>query len=357
MDSIEHLIPIVVVDFEDKKYDTPDLRFTDSPPIINEAGKRAQKYGIIHSFIKADFERIIEQLFSIGDLMLWLSERAKFFGDTGKVLLDYNEMNLFSLYLSNNPLFNELVGANVVWFGDQDFFEQATQTHRKEFLDRECTFDSQCLLNKIEAMLARAAVKMYHALRSNEIIVHYLLSMGRLKRLNSLDRHRLSKLVTSNLERSILGKTAFMSTYYLSDTWPISGTLFCVVVCEFSTDTGKDICNNMYNRALSYAKTKGLFRQFHEVLVLLVRKDRPDICCTIFPIHKEDCTSCMSEEELMNTRSSFSMNSSTTTEWDFIANENKGPSQMRQARPMSNGATPHKESSPTPPLRPPTSNL
>ena len=104
MDKIEHLVPVVIIDFEDNEYSNPDKRYCDIPPVITDAGKQAQKYGKIHSFLMADFKRIIDQLFSVGDLMLWLSEREKIFGDRPKTFIGYNEMTIFLLYLYNNPI-------------------------------------------------------------------------------------------------------------------------------------------------------------------------------------------------------------------------------------------------------------
>ena len=320
MDKIECLIPIVIIDFEDKDYNNPDKRYCDVPPVIIDAGKQAQKYGRVHSFLKADFTRIIGQLFSVGDLMLWLSEREKIFGDKPKTFIGYNEMTIFLLYLYNNPVFKELFDCDGVWLDDDDAFERETEKHKDAFDRRKKVFSDGMLIDVIESMLTRAAMNMYLAQRQNEIIIDYLQSIGRFKRLPSLSRLALSRKLHKCIDKySLKGdKPCVRGTYSIFGEGTISSTLFYFGVCDFTADDGERLCEYTYFRGLSNAKCEGYSDRVKEVLVVFVRKDRPDICNKLFYVDCSDFQKVMSKEELECSRYSFSKEHMKTTEWETV---------------------------------------
>ncbi len=320
MDKIEHLVPVVIIDFEDNEYCNPDKRYCDIPPVITDAEKQAQKYGKIHSFLMSDFKRIIDHLFSVGDLMLWLFEREKIFGDRPKTFIGYNEMTIFLLYLYNNPLFKRIVDYDGVVMDDDDAFERETAKHKLEFERRKEVLGSGMLMDKIENILSRAAWNMFLSQRDNDVVIDYLQSIGRLKRLPSMARMQLSKKLHKCLELySPHGcKRCVRGTYSLFGEGSMLSTLFYLGVCDFTDADGEDLCRYAYLRGISNAKYEGYSGRVKEVLVLLVRKDRPDICCQLFFATPSDFQISMPKAELERTRYFFSKERIVTTEWEVV---------------------------------------
>lgn len=320
MDKIEHLAPVVIICFEDRWYCDPDRRYCDVPPVITDAGKQAQKYGKIHSFLMADFVRIVDQLFSVGDLMLWLSEREKMFGDKPKMFIGYNEMTIFLLYLYNNPVFKRLSDCDGVCLDDNGAFERETEKYKEEFNRRKEFFEAGTLIDKVEGMLARAAMNMYLSQGQNGIAIDYLQSMGRFKRLPSLSRVGLSRKLLRCIElyKSNSDGTCARGTYSIFGEGSISSTLFYLGVCDFTATDGEGLCGYAYLRALSNAMHEGYANRVKEVLVLLVRKDRPDICSKLYFVEPLDFQNVMSKEELESSRYSFSKERFKMTEWEAV---------------------------------------
>ncbi len=279
MNQIEYLVPIVIIDFEDNDYGDPDKRYCDVPPVITDAGKQAQKYGRIHSFLKADFLRIVDQLFSVGDLMLWLSEREKMFEGKPKAIMGYNEMTLFLIYLYNNPLFKKIRTYDGIWLDDNDAYERETAKHKDEFSQRRNVLGRTTLIGEIEKLLMCTARHFLEGGRDEEL-VNYLQHVGRLKRLPSLSRLELSRKLHESLQlySPVLGKLSFRVTYAMFGEGTISSTLFLLAVCDFVAENVELYFSYAYQKALSYAKKEALSTRMKEVLIVLLRKDRPDIC-------------------------------------------------------------------------------
>lgn len=80
----EKIVPLVIVDFQDQNYLDPEKRYTDIPPVITDVPTQIKGWGLVHSFLLADFFRVIDQLFTVGDLLLWLRERERFFTERPK---------------------------------------------------------------------------------------------------------------------------------------------------------------------------------------------------------------------------------------------------------------------------------
>lgn len=320
MDVIEHLIPIVIVDFEDVNYSDPDKRYSDVPPVLHASSFQAEKYGIVHSFLKRDFLRIIDQLFSVGDLMLWLSARERLIGNGNRAFIGYHELTLFMLYLFNNPLFNEMMEYDGVLLDDNTLFEYEIEKHKVEFDARKRKFEDWILLDMIEAMLAKAARRMYAETNNNEIILAYLQVVGRFKRLYVLARQELSRKIKKNLEqfKPCAGKCMYKGTYSFFGQGTTSNTLFYLAACDFIAETGESCLEYGYLRALSNACARKREKSIKEVLVLLVRQDRPDICARLFPVVQSDFNAVLAKEELERSRVSFSESKTTTTEWKYV---------------------------------------
>ena len=320
MNKIVYLIPIVIIDFEDNDYSDPEKRYCDVPPVITDAGKQAQKYGKIHSFLKADFLRIVDQLFSVGDLMLWLSEREKMFEGMPKALIGYNEMTLFLIYLYNNPLFTKIRTYDGIWIDDNDAYERETAKHKDEFAQRRNVLGRATLIDEIEKLLMCTASKMYLEGGHNEELINYLQHVGRLKRLPSLSRLELSRRLHESLQHysPVSGKLSFGGTYAMFGEGTISSTLFLLAVCDFVAENVELYFSHAYLKALSYAKKEALSTGMNEVLIVLLRKDRPDISSNLFTVTQADYDGVLTDKELEETRLAFAKGELNTSEWEYV---------------------------------------
>lgn len=327
MDKIEHLVPVVIIDFEDKDYSNPDKRYCDIPPVIIDAGKQAQKYGKIHSFLKADFKRIVEQLFSVGDFMLWLFEREKMFGSKAKVFIGYNEMTMFYLYLANNPLFKKICNNDCVWIGDNDIFENETNKFKDEFEKRRILFGSKNIIDKIEEQLTFAINRQSDSELRNEKIINYIALISRFKRLSSLMRVVMSdKLKTSLKEfHHDNEKLSIRGTYSIFDEGAVCSTLYYLGVADFSSENAEPLCEYSYMRSISNAKRMGRLDQIKEVFVVILRKDRLDLLVHLFYVEDEDRLKVLEDDELMKTQPSVSYGHWKMSEWSFIKKEYATP--------------------------------
>ncbi len=323
LERIRTIVPIVIVDFEDQNYLDPQKRYTDIPPVVTEVPTQIKGWGLVHSFLLADFIRIVGQLFTIGDLLLWLRERERLFTERPKTLLGYNELTLFTLYLFNNPLWRKIVESsyNGVWIDDNDCFERVLSEKEIAFYKRRRLFEKKDIVDELVARMANVA--NYEASDSVEVspvILDYLEYSGRIKCWPSMTKHDVARKLIEHLEKyqptgqpfSILG------TYGFFDSLPVAGAVYYFGVAEFNDKNAEIYCCEIFIRALAYIQQRGLKGAVSELFILLTRKDRPSVCCKVCPIADIDYQYAISEEQLKQTRLSFSSEVFHLSEWDMV---------------------------------------
>lgn len=315
MAKIEKVIPVVIVDFDDKNYCNPDRRYCDIPPVISDAGERVQRYGKVHSFLKKDFERIVAQLFTVGDLMLWLSEREKIFNSRPKTFVNYNELSMFSIYLAKYDLFRKIADIDGMFLEDVDLFERLLSEKSAEFERRRRVYGSPCVLDILELKMANVVSRNADA----SLVADYLEYIGRLRRLSCLERRTICDRLTKNLDSfaSAVGQGSVRGSFYIGDHGTTSSTAFYFGVCDFTAEDANQWCEFGFVRAISFAASKQLSDRVKEVMVLFVRRDRPDCCCRLVPVQPGDWSNVLSEKELSDSQISASSGQSSTTEWEY----------------------------------------
>lgn len=323
LEKVKKIVPIVIVDFEDRNYLDPELRYTDIPPVITEVPTTIRGWGVVHSFLMADFMRIVDQLFTVGDLLLWLRERNKFFTECPKPLLGYNELTLFTLYLVNNPLWKKIAESHfdAVWIDDNDCFERVFRERETEFQKRKNLFEQKNILDVLLSQMAEVASREADAAtKVSPAVLDFLEYSGRIKCWPSMIKHGVAQKLIEHLKKFQPHDLSFpfLGSYGFFDDLPVSGTLYYFGVAAFNDENAETYCCHLFCRALAYIKNRGEEERFSEFLVLLTRKDCPWVCCKMFPISASDYQYASSEEQLKQTRLSFSTEEFHLSEWDMI---------------------------------------
>ena len=100
-------------------------------------------------------------------------------------------------------------------------------------------------------------------------------------------------------------------------------TLQCIpdkngVNLSLNEENAEIYCCELFIRALSYIQQHGMKGEVSELFILLTRKDRPSVCCKVCPVTDADYQYAISEEQLKQTRFSFSTDEFRLSEWDMV---------------------------------------
>ena len=323
LERVRKIVPLVIVDFEDLNYLDPEKRYTDIPPVITKVPTQIKGWGLVHSFLLTDFIRIIDQLFTVGDLLLWLRERERLFTERPKTLLGYNELTLFTIYLVNNPLWRKIVESsyNGVWIDDNDCFERVMREKEIAFRKRRSLFEKKDIVDELVIHMANVAnCEASDSVEVSPVIVGYLEYSGRIKCWPSMTKHDVARKLIEHLKKfKPVGKLlSILGSYGFFDALPVAGVVYYFGVAEFDDKNVEVYCCEVFFRALAYIQRRGLKGAVSELFILMTRKDRPSVCCKVCPISDTDYQYAISEEQIKHTRLSFSSEVFHLSEWDMV---------------------------------------
>lgn len=321
LNLIKKFIPVVVVDFEDKDYDNPDKRYGDVPPVITDVPKRIEKWGLVHSFLFKDFSRILQMVFTIGDLILWLSERSRLFGREPKTFWGYNELTLFSLYLTNYPRWKAFLSYDAVWLQDNDFYERIVTERSRELSIRASLFSRPGMISVVENLMVQTIIDRAQRNDQKDAVLGYLEFWGRFLCCTAMEREGLStKLRMCFEEMADCAKKGCLRTSsgIFDPRSPMGDTVFCVGVADYDDDTAEAYAAYAYARMLSNLRSQGLTKNLKQAFVALVRYDKPSVSCLLRTDLESDTECYFTEEELEKTRSMFSREDVKSSEWKMV---------------------------------------
>ena len=323
LERIKKIVPLVIVDFEDQNYSDPEMRYADIPPVVTEVPTQIRGWGIVHSFLMTDFLRIVDQLFTVGDLLLWLRERDQLFTKFPKPILGYNELVLFALYLINNPLWQKIAGGSFdgVWIDDNDCFERVLVEKEVAFQKRRELFEKKDIVDMLVSRMAHVANRAtIDETEVSPVAMDYLEYSGRVKCWPSMIKHDIARKFIEHLEKFSSGDRPLpcLGSYGFFDDLPPTGIVYYFGVAKFNDENAEIYCQDLFSRALAYIQQRGIRGTVSEFFILLTRKDRPAVCCKICPITDSDYRYAYSEEQLKQTRMSFSTEVFRLSEWDMI---------------------------------------
>lgn len=319
--SIKHIVPIVLIDFEDAQYTNPQRRYTDIPPVVEDAPKAIQKWGAVHAFLMKDFERIIGNVFSVGDLLLWLKEREELLVHDQVAVLGYNELTLYSIYQTNISLWNQMKTMTGVLLDDSDMMERLSEKWREQYRIRKDYFASKDALNFVEEMMLDGVKCSADSESDADCIESFLAIRGRLLCMPSVIRKNASRKIRENLtklrgnEGSEEKPNLIGSILTLDEKSPNSRTAFYLVAMYY---VGKDVGLLMHYlraRALSQIKERQMQSHFDEIVIIVVRPMPMSVIASSCDIDSTSFNDSLPFEELTATRYESSMSRFSADEW------------------------------------------
>lgn len=318
---IKRIVPVVVVDFQDLNYEDPDMRFTEVPPVVTEVPAQVDSWGRVHSFLLKDLTRILQHVFTVGDLLLWLNERAQLFGKRMKLFWGYNELTLYALFMANYPRWKEFMSYDVISLEDNNLYERLLQDKEREFAVRKRLFGSAGEIRVVEELMIATINEMAKQDDRQSAILMYLECWGRILCCTCMDRIEVSKRLRINYEAVAASSRqgVLKTSCGIQDSrTPLGRTLLCIGVADYKEGTAEAYAAYAYQRMLGNIKGQGLSDHVDEALVILIRSDRPSVTCLLKTELKSDLRECMSQEELECTRFSFSRDNIKMSEWDLV---------------------------------------
>ena len=319
LDLVAHVVPVVVVDFNDKKYDDPEERFGDIPPVVTEVPAQIKSWGIVHSFLLRDFYRILDQLFTVGDLLYWLQERERLIAGKKRAIIGYGELTLFAIYLTNYPLWQKLFEADCALITDSDCFERATKDWSKDFVKRQEIFGQRSFLDAIDDTMVRS-LSMVEGVDRNEAILSYLSCQGRLLCCTAKTKRMMSQKFNSHLHSFRKNGKAFCGSFAISsEPMPLMETAFYLGVAPYdSEEDALEYCARAYGRTLAVLRDHGLDKTTDEVLVLFVQSETHQVFCLLRRVGSMDYSFAPDEEIVNQEMYSQAKQKMNLSEWDVV---------------------------------------
>ena len=322
LELVSYVSPIVVVDFEDEKYDNPNERFEGVQPVVTEVPSQIRSWGTVHSFLLQDFYRIIDQLFTVGDLLYWLKEREKILCGAKRSIIGYTELTLFAMYLQNDSGWQTLNKADCVFFVGNDNFERMTKGMRKEFEKRQKIFGRRNFLDAIDETMVRSLVVGGESNR-NAAILSYLSCQGRLLCCTAITKRAMSLKLKSHLGCYKKGGKAFRGAFAIAgESMPLMGTVFYYGIAPYETQRNAlEYFARAYVRTLAVLRDQKLEKMAKEVLVLFVQSDTRHVFCMLKKIEDEDYRRISREKVVSRAMYLKAKRDANLSEWDVVRRE------------------------------------
>lgn len=319
LDLVSHVVPVVVVDFNDKKYDDPEERFCDIPPVVTEVPSQIKSWGAVHSFLLRDFYRILDQLFTVGDLLCWLQERERLIVGKKRAIIGYGELTLFAIYLTNYPLWQNLFEADCVFITDSDCFVRITKDWCKDFAKRQEIFGQRSFLDAIDDTMVRA-LSLVEGVERNEAILSYLSCQGRLRCCTAKSKRVISEKLKSNLHAFRKNGKDFCGSFAISsEPMPLMKTVFYLGVAPYdSEEDALEYCARAYGRMLAVLRDYGLDKTRDEVLVLFVQSETRQVFCLLRKVCSMDYSFAPDGEIVSQEMYSQAKQKMNLSEWDVV---------------------------------------
>lgn len=321
LDFIEKIIPVVVIDFDDPDYASPDIR-TCLRPQVTEVPNRVKPFGAVHSFLFKDLVRIVEEMFTIGDLVTYLMKRSEML-EKGVLFFRYSEMDMFALYQTDYPLWKKVLGNSAVVV-EPGIFEAKTAKHKEKFEQRQQFFTTPDLMDGLIDRVVHAAADDMACLQN----------LGRLRLMTSVMKKDVSKVLMENIRSFSMPKDAQVCGMrrsignYASEALP--GTYFCVVVFNGQSDQMLAVASCCYLRTLRRIEELQKKTEAKEVFIIMASAITPASYVELKQIRKEDYDLAPSQDEVEASRFACSERQIKASEWRYL--EENGMQGQRQGR-------------------------
>ena len=258
---IKFFVPVVIVDFEDRQYTAPGVR-TNVCPIVTKVPDTIKDWGMVHCFLFRDFNTILDDLFTPGDLITYLFLREKQIMVHQK-FLNYSELDFFALYLTDYSKW-DCQESSPKLLVEPNYYEATIRKYADAFTKRRAFFRHSDFLDEIVSyMCAHFQARFLDA---------FLLSLGRIMALPALIRKEIARRIDINRKKLICQGSNATSQLSIGrfSTVIFPNTLYLItsVACELKyKETVKDY---YYRRALSYVVEKGWQTDIQDVFMIIL---------------------------------------------------------------------------------------
>lgn len=207
---IQKRIGIVTLNVNDRAYEDPEFRF-QFPQLVEK-----HRGIMVHTFILADLTRMLDELSTPADVLLYLTTREKAFG-CGRVIIG-NELDLLAFskvdYPQLDKAFSDPSSHIMVTPG---FWEDYRSVHDERIREREDRFRSIGVIDRLirEMHTAVDFSAEQYGLTPQQSAVHYLSLIGKLGKLTRMERTEISQKVLEKVEKTKHDKWGYF--VYASD--------------------------------------------------------------------------------------------------------------------------------------------
>ena len=309
LEYIRHIIPVVVIDFEDFDYAEPSKR-TNLRPEVAELPVCVKSLGIIHCFLFKDLINIVSEMFTVGDLVTYLIKRRQLIESNVKVL-NYAELDLFALYQSNYPTWEDLRLEDFAAI-ESGIFEAKRIKHTAKFQQRQEFYKKCDHIDRLLASIARCAL--------NDIVC--LQNIGRLRLMTSVMKKNVSSVITQNLEKFSNPKDGNICSMQTSignyDSELMSDSYFCITVCNGDATQMFPIANYSYLRSLRRILSQDKSDVAKEVMLIIISGTTSVSYIEVRQILKDDYKFALTDEEITSTRLHFDECKFKASEWNYM---------------------------------------
>lgn len=308
---IKFFIPVVVVDFEDQQYTAPGAR-TNVCPVVTKIPDAIKDWGMVHCFLFRDFNTILADLFTPGDLITYLFLREKQIMVHQK-FLNYSELDFFALYLTKYPEWNRSINSPMLVV-EPNYYEALIRDRADDFAKRREFFRNPDFLDEIVSQMC------VHF--QNKFCEAFLLNLGRIRGLPALIKKSIGEHVNINREKLECPNINITTTTQISmgrfATMIFPNTLYLIgsVICE--SKCVETVTDYLYRRALSYIVEKGWQSDIQDVFMIIQGVPNRWTFAGGCTVNADDYDRCLTKVEIEKSRVSFDIEPFNASEWSYL---------------------------------------
>ena len=319
---IKRIIPIVIIDFPDRHYNDPNRRIL-LPPIVANAPVQLSGAGVVHAFLYPTFTEILGEMFSVGDLLLYISKREELVGGRRCFLPSYDELSIYALYLTQYETFCTLLKSDMVIMHEGGVYETCMQKFPSQIKKRRALFSENNLVDWVIGSLRKDACERLSQGEEVDVVAfNYDVCISRLKCLTSLLKCKVAEKIEYCLSQVCANNCPTCSSYVIGGEMVIAGQgiiISCVdkSVAEFVRDEAY-IRANAYLRFFAAAQQYKDEIKLSEVLVIIFNKERSKMSIGVQELTEDVCENMMSVAETADLTMSLVKSRCSSDEWDYV---------------------------------------
>ena len=319
---IKKVLPIVVIDFDDKRYDDPDNRLL-LPPIVASANNNASDISVVHAFLLKDMKRILEDMFTVGDFLTYLHHRARILEKRNQFHFPFNELTLFAIYLTKFDLFEKLMRFDHVLFLENDIYERRMFEVEDAIKKRRRLYSENDRVDDIMQFLkadVRSSNKVWGSIEN--CAVQYIVCLSRLKIFGSMFKRMISDRIEYCWTRVVEKNEQSHLSYIVDDEKTITGLSIIVACIDINSDefvkNTVGILDWAFRRFMTALKNEKVRNDIEEVLIILFDRSKEKICMCVRELVSDDYKLALSESEAEEQSRLMKIGNYHFEEWGFL---------------------------------------